>query len=62
MFLSGIFLVVGLVWINLCGQTSLDGLEQEINSLPTDLDKLDEAYDPSLLLTMYAHFSPDIHE
>jgi hypothetical protein len=41
---TGIFLVAELVWINLCGQTSIEGLEQEIGSLPTDLDKLDEAY------------------
>ena len=44
MSLLGMFLVAELVWINLCGQTSIDGLEFELASLPTDLDKLDEAY------------------
>ncbi|PVH75487.1 hypothetical protein DL98DRAFT_466362 [Cadophora sp. DSE1049] len=43
-FAEGIFLVAELVWINLCGQTSIDGLEQEMDTLPTDLDKLEEAY------------------
>lgn len=43
-FAEGIFLVAELVWINLCGQTSIESLEQEMDSLPTDLDKLDEAY------------------
>jgi hypothetical protein len=40
----GMFLVAELVWINLCGQTSIAGLDDELASLPTDLDKLDEAY------------------
>jgi hypothetical protein len=39
----GIFLVAELVWINLCGQTSIESLEQKMDSLPTHLDKLDEA-------------------
>ncbi|OCK76290.1 hypothetical protein K432DRAFT_306677 [Lepidopterella palustris CBS 459.81] len=43
-FADGMFLVAELVWINLCGQTSIAGLEYELASLPTDLDKLDEAY------------------
>ena len=38
------FLVAELVWINLCGQTSIEGLDLELASLPTNLDKLDEAY------------------
>ncbi|KAM3064843.1 hypothetical protein ACMFMF_011683 [Clarireedia jacksonii] len=38
------FLVAELVWINLCGQSSIEGLEIELDSLPTDLDRLDEAY------------------
>src|SRR4051812_46755641 len=42
--LIGMFLVAELVWINLCGQSSIEGLEFEVNSLPTDLDKLDETY------------------
>jgi hypothetical protein len=40
----GMFLVAELVWINLCGQTSIMGLEDELASLPTGLDKLDEVY------------------
>ena len=38
------FLVAELVWITLCGQTSIDSLEFELASLITDQDKLDEAY------------------
>lgn len=44
LFYLGMFLVAELVWINLCGQTSIAGLDDELASLPTDLDKLDEAY------------------
>jgi hypothetical protein len=42
--LIGMFLVAELVWINLCGQSSIDGLEFELESLPTALNRLDEAY------------------
>jgi hypothetical protein len=38
------FLVAELVWTNLCGQTSIIGLEDELASLPTGLHKLDEVY------------------
>jgi hypothetical protein len=40
--LQGIFLFAHLVWINLCGQSSIYGLEEEMKSFPTDLDKLDK--------------------
>lgn len=38
------FLVAELVWINLCGQTSHAGLQDELDTLPADLDKVDDAY------------------
>lgn len=38
------FLVAELVWINLCGQTSIAGLHDELASLPTDLNRVDQAY------------------
>jgi hypothetical protein len=40
--LPGIFLFAHLVWINLCGQSSIHALEEEMKSFPTDLDKLDK--------------------
>ncbi|PQE07968.1 zinc finger protein [Rutstroemia sp. NJR-2017a WRK4] len=43
-FAHGMFLVAELVWINLCGQSSIDGLDSELESLPTDLDRLEETY------------------
>ena len=61
--ITGIFLVAELVWINLCGQTSIAGLEQEMASLPTDLDKLDEAYVFfGMIYAIYAHSAPDMRE
>jgi hypothetical protein len=50
------FLVAELVWINLCGQSSIDGLEFELNSLPTDLDRLEETY--VSLRSLYNSCSP----
>ncbi|KAH8708495.1 hypothetical protein GQ44DRAFT_627937 [Phaeosphaeriaceae sp. PMI808] len=41
---GGIFLYAHLVWINLCGQSSIHSLEQEVQSFPVDLDKLDKMH------------------
>ncbi|PVI01289.1 hypothetical protein DM02DRAFT_525316 [Periconia macrospinosa] len=41
---EGNFLFAHLMWINLCGQSSIDSLDREIKSFPTDLDKLDKIY------------------
>lgn len=60
---KGIFLVAELVWINLCGQTSIESLEQEMDSLPTDLDKLDEAcVSNGIIFPIYTHSALDMHE
>jgi hypothetical protein len=60
---TGIFLVAELVWINLSGQTSIESLEQEMDSLPTDLDKLDEAcVSNSIIFPIYAHSALDMQE
>lgn len=60
--LIGMFLVAELVWINLCGQSSIDGLEVELDSLPTDLDRLDEAYVSLGSLYYLAHLLLGIKE
>jgi len=39
---EGMFLFARLFWVNLRGQSSIDSLEHELRSFPTDLDKLDE--------------------
>ncbi|KAF2827401.1 hypothetical protein CC86DRAFT_290274 [Ophiobolus disseminans] len=41
---EGMFLFAHLVWINLCGQSSIHALEEEMKSFPTDLDRLDKIY------------------
>ncbi|KAL2064449.1 hypothetical protein VTL71DRAFT_4943 [Oculimacula yallundae] len=41
---DGMFLVAELVWINLCGQTSIADLEDELAVLPKGLERLDEVY------------------
>ncbi|RYN55439.1 hypothetical protein AA0118_g8672 [Alternaria tenuissima] len=41
---EGVFLFAHLVWINLCGQSSIYSLEREMETFATDLDTLDKAY------------------
>jgi len=38
----GVFLFAQLVWINLCGQSSLYGLDCEMETFDTNLDKLEK--------------------
>ncbi|CAN9189995.1 unnamed protein product [Alternaria alternata] len=41
---EGVFLFAYLVWINLCGQSSIYSLEREMETFATEMDTLDKAY------------------